>query len=76
MSPQIFTIVADYSIYILNSTLAADGNQDCTCVPHFGVSLAYDILKTKIVKAHFEGMASFFRLSVFDREYVGQTESP
>lgn len=56
-SPQMFTTVAGY---ILNSTLAADENQDCTFVPHFGVPLAYDLLKTKIIKAHFEGMASFF----------------
>lgn len=57
MSPQMFTTVTGH---ILNSTLAADGNQDCTFVPNFGVPLAYNLIKTKIIKAHFEGMASFF----------------
>lgn len=57
MSPQMSTTVAGY---IFNSTLAADGDQDCTFVPNFGVPLAYDLVKTKIIKTHFEGMASFF----------------
>lgn len=47
-------------IVTLASSLAATGKQDCTFIPHFAAPATDYFLKTKIVKAHFESMTSFF----------------